>query len=123
MVQARGVHEVAIRVRDLARSEAFYRSLLGAAAAGRDEDHHRVFLGVAGRRAMIVLQEDKGDWPAQRHKFAVDERDIDRAAALLRAQGIEARGPVIDEGSARKSLHVNDPDGNSLDFYAPLNGH
>jgi catechol 2,3-dioxygenase-like lactoylglutathione lyase family enzyme len=121
MVQARGVHEVAIRVRDLARSEAFYRSLLGAATGARDEDHHRVFLGAAGRRAMIVLQEDKGDWRAQRHKFAVGERDIDRAAALLRELGITARGPVIDERGTRKSLHVDDPDGNSLDFYAPLN--
>ena len=128
-MQVRGVHEVAIRVRDLARSEQFYRNLLGLGLGLRDEERHLVFLRVGDQTAMIVLQEDKGDWSKQHFAFTVDEGEIEGAAALLRERGVEVRGPVVHEWMPAKSLYFDDPDGHSLelcarlpDGQAPLNG-
>ncbi|MEX1253051.1 MAG: VOC family protein [Dehalococcoidia bacterium] len=122
MVQVRGVYEVAIRVRDLARSEQFYRGLLGLGLGLRDEEHHLVFLRVGDQTAMIVLQEDKGDWSKQHFAFTVDEGEIDGAATLLRERGIEVRGPVVHDRMPAKSLYFDDPDGHSLELCAPING-
>jgi catechol 2,3-dioxygenase-like lactoylglutathione lyase family enzyme len=122
MVQVRGVYEVAIRVRDLARSEQFYRSLLGLRLGLRDEEHHMVFLRVGGQTAMIVLQEDRGDWSKQHFAFTVDEHALDGAAELLRERGIEVRGPVAHEGKPARSLYFDDPDGHSLELCAAVNG-
>jgi catechol 2,3-dioxygenase-like lactoylglutathione lyase family enzyme len=122
MVQVRGVYEVAIRVRDLARSEQFYRSLLGLRLGLRDEEHHQVFLRVGGQTAMIVLQEDHGEWSKQHFAFTVDEHALDAAGELLRERGIEVRGPVAHKRKPARSLYFDDPDGHSLELCAPLNG-
>ena len=37
---------------------------------------------------MVVLQEDKGDWPKQHFAFTVNEADINRAASMLREKGV-----------------------------------
>jgi catechol-2,3-dioxygenase len=120
MVQVRGVYEVAIRVRDLARSESFYRNLLGLSLGPRDEERHWVFLRVGDQTAMIVLQEDRGDWPAQHFAFTVDEHHLDDAAALLREQGVNVRGPVDHDRGPSRSLYFDDPDGHSIELRARL---
>lgn len=38
MVPIRGLYEVAIRVKDLPRAEAFYRNVLGLEVGARDEN-------------------------------------------------------------------------------------
>ncbi len=49
MVSIRGVYEIAIRVRDLPRAEAFYTGVLGLTPALRDE-----------RLALLALVGDRG---------------------------------------------------------------
>ena len=116
----KGVYEVAVRVKDLAAAESFYREILGLEVGLRDERRNRVFLRAGGESGMIVLQEDKGEWPTQHFAFTVAEADIELAAGLLRERGLEVQGPVVHEGMPARSVYFSDPDGHDLELYAPL---
>ncbi len=118
MFPIRGIYEVAIRVKDLARAEKFYREVLDLEVGIRDERRNWLFLRAGGDAGMIVLQEDKGEWPTQHFAFTIDEADIDRAAALLQEKGIVVSGPVVHEWMHATSLYFDDPDGHALEVCA-----
>ena len=122
MLGIRGVYEVAIRVRDLDRSEEFYRGVLGLEMGLREEARRWVFLRAGGSAGMIVLQEDSGDWPTQHFAFSVDDSEIERAATTLREKGVSVEGPVVHEWIPAKSLYFADPDGHDLELCAALDG-
>ncbi len=69
---------------------------------------------------MVVLQEEKGEFPLQHFAFTVDEADLEDAATILRDRGINVEGPVYHEWMPAKSLYFDDPDGNALEFCAPV---
>lgn len=118
MLPIRGVYEVAIRVKDLARAEPFYREVLGLEVGIRDDKRNWLFLRAGGDAGMVVLQEDKTDWPLQHFAFTIDEADIEPAAAMLRERGVEVEGPVFHEWMPATSLYFEDPDGNALELCA-----
>ncbi|MFY9609498.1 MAG: VOC family protein [Blastocatellia bacterium] len=118
MLPIRGVYEVAIRVKDLARAEAFYREVLGLEVGIRDEKRNWLFLRAGGDAGMVVLQQDKGEWPLQHFAFTIDEADIEPAAATLRDRGVEVEGPVFHKWMSATSLYFSDPDGNALELLA-----
>ena len=118
MLPIRGLYEVAIRVKHLPTSEAFYRDILGLQVGIRDDSRNWLFLRAGGDAGMIVLQQDQGVWPIQHFAFTVDEADIERAAEMLRERGIEVEGPVIHEWMRAKSIYFGDPDGNNLELLA-----
>jgi len=118
MFPIRGIYEVAIRVKDLARAEKFYRDVLELEVGIRDERRNWLFLRAGGRAGMIVLQEDKGEWPAQHFAFTIDEADIERAATMLREKGISVSDPVVHQWMHATSLYFDDPDGNALELCA-----
>ena len=119
MLAIRGIYEVAIRVRDLAKAETFYREVLGLDVALRDERRKWVFLR-AGSAGVIVLQEDQAECPRQHFAFAVAESEIDAAASALREQGIPVLGPVVHEWIPAKSLYFADPDSHDVELCAQL---
>lgn len=118
-MKIRGLYEVAIRVKDLERAEAFYLGVLGLEVGVRDETRRWSFLR-AGEAGMVVLQEDTGTWPLQHFAFAVDEAEIERAAAELRARGVSVSGPVVHDWMPASSLYFADPDGHELELCAAL---
>ena len=118
MLPIRGVYEVAIRVKDLAKAEPFYREVLDLEVGIRDEKRNWLFLRAGGDAGMIVLQEDKSEWPLQHFAFTIDEADIERAAAILRERGVEVEGPVFHEWMSGTSLYFKDPDGHALELLA-----
>lgn len=118
MLPIRGVYEVAIRVKDLARAEPFYREVLGLEVGIRDDKRNWLFLRAGGDAGMVVLQEDKSDWPLQHFAFTIDEADIEGAVALLRERGVEVEGPVFHQWMPATSLYFEDPDGNALELCA-----
>lgn len=120
MLPIRGVYEVAVRVRDLARAEEFYREVLDLEVGIRDEQRNWLFLRAGGDAGMIVLQEDKGDWPAQHFAFTIDEADIERAATMLKEKGVVVEGPVVHQWMNSASLYFDDPDGHALELLAIL---
>lgn len=118
MLPLKGVYEIAIKVRDLARSEVFYKEVLGLQEGLRDDKRNWNFLYVGGNAGMVVLQEDKGDWPKQHFAFSVSERDLEQAASLLEERGIKVSAPVHHEWMNATSVYFEDPDGNDLEFIA-----
>jgi catechol 2,3-dioxygenase-like lactoylglutathione lyase family enzyme len=120
MLPIRGLYEIAIRVKDLPRSESFYREVLGLEVGLRNEERRRVFLRAGGHSGMIVLLEDKTDWPRQHFAFTIDEADIESAASRLKELGVEAEGPVFHEWMPAKSVYFADPDGHDLELCAPV---
>jgi lactoylglutathione lyase len=115
-----GLYEIAIRVKDLPRAESFYCEVLGLEVGLRDEERTRVFLRAGGQNGMIVLQEDKSEWPTLHFAFTVNEADIEDAAARLKEQGVEAVGPVFHEWMPALSVYFSDPDGHDLELCAPV---
>jgi catechol 2,3-dioxygenase-like lactoylglutathione lyase family enzyme len=120
MLPISGVYEVAIRVKDLLRAEAFYREVLGLEVGLRDAQRNWLFLRAGGQAGMIVLQEDAGQWAPQHLAFTVDARDIERAAALLTEQGVAVQGPVFHAWMPARSVYFVDPDGHQLELCAPM---
>jgi len=118
MLPIRGVYEVSIRVKDLAKAEPFYREVLDLEVGIRDEKRNWLFLKAGGDAGMIVLQEDKGQWPLQHFAFTIDAADIERSAAILRERGVKVEGPVFHEWMASTSLYFEDPDGHALELLA-----
>jgi lactoylglutathione lyase len=116
----RGIYEVAVKVKDLPRAEAFYRDVLGLTEGMRDERRRWLFLRAGGDAGMIVLQEDAGSWPTQHFAFTVAEDDIERAATALRERGVEVEGPVFHAWMPATSIYFSDPDGHDLELCAPL---
>jgi len=97
---------------------AFYREVLDLEVGIRDEKRNWLFLKAGGDAGMIVLQEDKGQWPLQHFAFTIDAADIERSAAILRERGVKVEGPVFHEWMASTSLYFEDPDGHALELLA-----
>lgn len=117
-MQISGLYEVAIKVRDVARAEAFYREVLGFEVGLRLPERRWVFLRV-GAGGMVVLQEDGGNWPQQHFAFTVADGEIDRAHAELRRLGVATEGPMTHDWMPARSLYFADPDGHDLELCAP----
>ena len=120
MLPIRGVYEVAIKVKDLSKSEPFYREVLDLQFGLRDERRNWLFLRAGGDAGMIVLQEDKGEFPSQHFAFTIDEADVHRATAMLRERGVKVEGPVVHDWMPATSIYFVDPDGNDLELCAVI---
>jgi lactoylglutathione lyase len=118
MLPIRGIYEVAIKVKDLSVAERFYREVLGLTVGLREE--RRKWLFLRGGDGMVVLQEDRGEWPKQHFAFAVDQSDIEAAAAAMRERGMKVTGPVFHEWIPAKSVYFVDPDRHDLELCAAL---
>jgi lactoylglutathione lyase len=118
MLPIKGLYEIAVKVKNLPRAEAFYKDVLGLKEGLRDERRKWVFLYAGGNAGMIVLQEDKGEWPVQHFAFTVNEADIKQAAAMLEEQGITVSEPTYHEWMNAVSVYFDDPDGHSLELLA-----
>jgi catechol 2,3-dioxygenase-like lactoylglutathione lyase family enzyme len=120
MLPIAGIYEIAIRVKNLARAEAFYKEILGLQEGLRDTRRNWLFLRAGGNAGMIVLQEDMGEWPTQHFAFTVAESDIERAANTLKEKGVTVTGPFLHSWMPAKSVYFDDPDGHSLELCAPM---
>jgi glyoxylase I family protein len=119
---ARGMSHVSFPVRDLARSLAFYRDVLGFAerprpdlgvpgawlSAGDAEVH--LIAGVEG----LPLGEPPPVLNPAAHHVAFRIDDYQAAADRLRAHDI----PVLEAGPTNGQMWVQDPDGHVIELIA-----
>ena len=105
VMRGRNLHHVNLQVSDVARSEAFYRRLLGLPPSRRVQgpDNHGLDLPGGG---LIILQ--RSDSPGRLDHFCVgvDNFGADRLRAAAKAAGIAGV-----QGTAADNFLVSDPDG------------
>ena len=122
MLRVEGIDHVALTVRDVARSVAWYRDVLGLER--RYEEVWGDFPAVvgAGTTALALFPvrvPDPAPPPGRevlsvRHiAFRVDRASFDRARAHLEALGI---APTFEDHTAAHSLYFADPDGHRLEL-------
>lgn len=121
---------IEIVVTDMARSLAFYRRLgLDLPAGGEDQPHVEATLPGGIRVALdtvAVIRSFDDSWtpPTGGHGMALafacdDPADVDRNYAdLITAGGLEHLAPWDAFWGMRYAV-VHDPDGNSIDLFAP----
>ena len=117
MVDVLGLYEVAIKVSDLARAEAFYCGTLGFEVGLRDAKRPWLFLRAGA--GMVVLQEQLGLIPKQHFAFTASEPGISRAVESLSRAGVATAGPLVHDWIPAASLYFADPDGHDLELCAP----
>jgi catechol 2,3-dioxygenase-like lactoylglutathione lyase family enzyme len=104
-MRGRLLHHVNVQVSDVARSETFYRTLLGLPPSRvvQGPDNHGLDLPGGG---IIILQ--RSDTPGRIDHFCVgvESWDADRLRAATRAAGVERV-----QGAAADNFFVTDPDG------------
>ena len=105
VMKGRLIHHVNVQVSNVARSEEFYRTLLGLPASRvvQGPDNHGLDLPGGG---LLILQ--RSDTPGRIDHFCigVENWDADRLRTAAKAAGIER---VI--GTAADNFFVADPDG------------
>lgn len=128
-----GLFETHINVRDLDRSLAFYRDVLGLTLGYRDEARRVAFLWMGGwGEAMLGLWEKPpGEIRPQHFAFRASIDDVrDQSVAWLDERGLASRN-FLDDGTKRPmvfawmpavALYFDDPDGHSLELIAMLPG-
>jgi catechol 2,3-dioxygenase-like lactoylglutathione lyase family enzyme len=105
VARGRVLHHVNVQVSDVARSEAFYRKLLGCGPSRRVQGPDNHGLDLAGSGA-IILQKSETPGRIDHFCVGVDRFDADRMRAAARAAGFDRV-----QGTATDNFFVADPDG------------
>jgi lactoylglutathione lyase len=122
----RGLFETHLTVRDLDRSIAFYREVVGLTLAHRVPERNAAFLWIGGRgRGMLGLWSIGTSPLTQRLHFSMEVAldDLLAAPAALRSAGITPRDgdePVVIGWMPAASVFFDDPDGHSVELLAML---
>jgi lactoylglutathione lyase len=129
MASVRGLFETHLTVRDLERSIAFYRDVVGLQLAHRVPERHAAFLWIGGPgRGMLGLWSTYTAPLGLRLHLAFDVELADLLALpqRLRAAGVVPRDGAEEPGvigwMPAASIYVSDPDGHSIEFLTML-GH
>ena len=104
-MKGRMLHHVNVQVSDLARSETFYRKLLGMGPSRKVQgpDNHGLDLADSG---LIILQKSETPGRIDHFCVGVEGFDADKMRAAAKAAGLEGV-----QGTAKDNFMVRDPDG------------
>lgn len=120
--ELQGIDHVALSVRDVARSVAWYRAVLGLERRYEEAwGDHPAMVGVG--RTALALFPVRGDDPkprpgpdvlAMRHvAFRADRQNFERALAELRRRGITFE---FQDHDLAHSIYFHDPDGHEIEL-------
>jgi catechol 2,3-dioxygenase len=124
-MKIKSLGHVVIRVSDLARSEAFYRDVLGLpVCAHYDKDGLNMAFFTLGDHHDFAIMENKA-LGEETHSgldhvaFKIGE-SLDELVAAKRH--LEANGLITEpiNHDVTKSLYISDPDGNGIELYVDV---
>lgn len=124
-IQTSGVHHIALRSSDLARSRQFYADTLGFAPVLETD---AMFIFLAGGTAVAVRGPDANTRAGDvfdPHRVGLDhvaftcgdEAELERVARALQAAGVENTGVKRDETLGKNYVAFKDPDRIAWEFY------
>ncbi len=125
-IKTPGVHHIAIRVTDMARSKNFYIDKLGFQAV---LDQPELMIFFAGTTAIAIKgPEGRVESDDQFNPFRVgldhialgcdDRQELERVAQALEDHSIENTGVKLDEVLQKDYIAFKDPDRISWEFYS-----
>lgn len=126
MPPIRGLFETHLTVRDLDRSIAFYRDVVGLTLAHRVPERDAAFLWIGGAgKGMLGLWSIGTSPLTQLLHFSVEVAldDLLAAPARLRTAGVTPRDgdePVVIGWMPAASVFFDDPDGHSVELITML---
>ena len=131
IVPIRGLYEAHLTVRDLDRSIAFYRDVLGLPLAHVVKDRNVAFFWVPKPDTAMLGLWGVGTAPMSMRlhiAFNVALEDVERSVGALKAAGLTPTKngqepidePVVLSWMPAASVYFADPDGHSLEFIAML---
>jgi catechol 2,3-dioxygenase len=122
-MQVQQLGHAVLKVRDIARAEAFYSGVLGLPIAARIDTMMTFFtLGNHHDFAVIAVGPDGADAPENSPGLFHVAFKVGASLEELRAvkAELEAAGITIDNAfdhTVSQSLYVRDPDGNGVELY------
>jgi catechol 2,3-dioxygenase-like lactoylglutathione lyase family enzyme len=121
-IAIRALGEVALRVNDLARSQAFYQNVIGLELMRRFDQaaFFRIAPGYAGHTSILALFDrktkvDRTCTTIDHVAFTIRLEDFQAEKRRLELQGLPVWTTTHDWVHWR-SLYVEDPDGNQVEF-------
>lgn len=131
IVPIKGLYEAHLTVRDLDRSVAFYRDVLGLPLAHIVKDRNVAFFWVPAPETAMLGLWGVGSAPMgmKLHiAFNVALEDVERSVERLKAAGLTPTKngeepidePVVLSWMPAASVYFDDPDGHSLEFISML---
>lgn len=123
---------VVLNVRDLKKSEAFYRDILGMAVSGRNRRTKMSFLSFGREHHDIALMElpaearrIAGEGVPGLHHFCIyvksNKEVVDLVPVLKKKRILIVSGPEILEVARNRSVSFLDPDGNRVEIACNAN--
>ncbi len=117
---------VVFYVRDLEKSTAFYRDVVGLEVAGRIfNDRAAMLTGGTTHHELLLIEVGPAPGPLQgRHiglyhvgwKIGESLDDLRRAHERIQANGYDIDG--MSDHTVSQSLYLRDPDGNEIELFA-----
>ena len=104
------IHEIAFEVRDLERSIAFYRDILGLSLYSRGPQ--QAWFCIGKQRLALFTQDRPGS--GQHFALLIPPEKAEQARDALIAHGFPEETMQQDDGF---SVYVRDPDGNKIELY------
>ncbi len=118
-----GISEVILVVKDLERSTAFYRDVVGLIEEDvRNPKFVWFWAGPPGKSQRIGITAGPLTYGAahcggpQHFAFGTERARIPELKAALEAQGVEVEGPVEFKFWNALSIYFSDPDGNRIEL-------
>jgi lactoylglutathione lyase len=109
-----GISVVYLYVLDMERSLSFYRDVLGIPLEGDEHWVETTFPG-GERFALHAAREGVGELSSGTVHIDFEVADVDEAASLLRAQGVEVGETMHDEWGT--AVEIADPDGYAINLF------
>jgi len=130
MIRLKKLGHIQLRVRDLERSKAFYRDVLGFRVAEQDAKHGDLFMTLGEDFHTLDMAQHDSPETARSPARPTGVAHIAFQVASYEALG-EAYGTLLQHGVRieravdhvnQRSIYFSDPDGNRLEIYYEMPG-